>query len=340
VRAQVFYGPGDLRFEELPIPEPGPGEVVLRIEAALTCGTDVKTLRRGHPVMIPRVPTIFGHEFAGTVTAVGAGVGRVRPGDRAVAANSAPCGACAACRRGQANLCDDLLFVNGAFAEYIALPPRLVTRNLVTVPQGTDATRAAFAEPVACCLHAIDAAAFGAGDTVAVLGHGPLGLLLGLLAGAGGARVVLAGKAGPRFDRAAGLGFTACVDVARVPDPVSAVRDAAGGDVRCVIEATGRPEAWTQAMAVAGKGGTVVFFGGCAPGTTVPLDTRRVHYEELRLLGVFHHTPGLIRRAVALLADGTLDPTALVTHEMGLGDVPRALDLMSRGEALKVLIRP
>jgi L-iditol 2-dehydrogenase len=175
---------------------------------------------------------------------------------------------------------------------------------------------------------------------VAVLGHGPLGLLLGLLARAGGARVVLAGKAGPRFDRAAGLGFTACVDVARVPDPVSAVRDAAGGDVRCVIEATGRPEAWTQAMAVAGKGGTVVFFGGCAPGTTVPLDTRRVHYEELRLLGVFHHTPGLIRRAVALLADGTLDPTALVTHEMGLGDVPRALDLMSRGEALKVLIRP
>jgi L-iditol 2-dehydrogenase len=340
VRAQVFYGPGDLRFEDLPIPEPGPGEVVLRIEAALTCGTDVKTLRRGHPVMIPRVPTIFGHEFTGTVTAVGAGVGGVRPGDRAVAANSAPCGACAACRRGQANLCDDLLFVNGAYAEYIALPPRLVTRNLVTVPQGTDAARAAFAEPVACCLRAIDAAAFGAGDTVAVLGHGPLGLLLGLLARAGGARVVLAGKAGPRFDRAAGLGFTACVDVARVPDPVSAVRDAAGGDVRCVIEATGRPEVWTQAIAVAGKGGTVVFFGGCAPGTTVPLDTRRVHYEELRLLGVFHHTPGLIRRAVALLADGTLDPTALVTHEMGLGDVPRALDLMSRGEALKVLIRP
>jgi L-iditol 2-dehydrogenase len=340
VRAQVFYGPGDLRFEDAPIPEPGPGEVVLRIEAALTCGTDVKTLQRGHPVMIPRVPTIFGHEFAGTVTAVGSGVGGVHPGDRAVAANSAPCGACPACRRGQANLCDDLLFVNGAYAEYIALPPRLVTRNLVSVPPGTDAARAAFAEPVACCLRAIDAAALGAGDTVAVLGHGPLGLLLGLLARAGGARVVLAGKAGPRLDRARRLGFAACVDVARATDAVSAVRDAAGGDVRCVIEATGRPEAWEQAMAIAGKGGTVVFFGGCAPGTTVSLDTRRVHYEELRLLGVFHHTPGLIRRAVALLSDGTFDPTPLVTHEMGLDDVPRALDLMSRGEALKVLIRP
>jgi len=340
VRAQVYYGPGDLRFEEAPVPEPGPGEVVLRIEAALTCGTDVKTLRRGHPVMIPKVPTIFGHEFAGTVAAVGRGVSSVRPGDRAVAANSAPCGACPACRRGRPNLCDDLLFVNGAYAEYIALPPRLVTENLVTVSPVADAARVAFAEPVACCLRAMDAAEARAGDSVVVLGHGPLGLLLGLLARTGGARVILAGKAGPRLERARELGFAACVDVAGVPDAVHAVREAADGDVRCVIEATGKPEAWEQAMAIAGKGGTVVFFGGCAPGTTVPLDTRRVHYEELRLLGVFHHTPELIRRAVALLAAGTLDPAPLVTHEMGLGDVPQALELMRRGEALKVLIRP
>jgi L-iditol 2-dehydrogenase len=340
VRAQVFYGPGDLRFEDAPVPEPAPGEVVLRIEAALTCGTDVKTLRRGHPVMIPHVPTIFGHEFAGTVAAVGSGVRGVQPGDRAVAANSAPCGACAACRRGRPNLCDDLLFVNGAYAEYIALPPRLVTENLVTVPPTAQAARIAFAEPVACCLRAMDAAEVGAGETVVVLGHGPLGLLLGLLARAAGARVVLAGKAGPRLERARRLGLAACVDVAEAADPVAAVRAAAGGDVRCVLEATGRPEAWEQAMAIAGKGATVVFFGGCAPGTSVRLDTRRVHYEELRLLGVFHHTPALIRRAVGMLADGTLDPTPLVTHEMGLGDVPRALDLMSRGQALKVLIRP
>jgi L-iditol 2-dehydrogenase len=340
MRAQVFHGPGDLRLENAPIPEPRAGEVVLRIEAALTCGTDVKTLRRGHPVMIPRVPTNFGHEFAGTVTAVGAGVAGVRPGDRAVAANSAPCEACPACRRGQVNLCDDLLFVNGAYAEYIALPPRLVAQNLVKVRPDADAARVAFAEPVACCLRAIDAAGFAPGDTVAVLGHGPLGLLLGLLARSGGARVVLAGKAGPRLDRARGLGFSACVDVTGSDDGVRAVREAAGADVRCVIEATGRPEAWEQAMAVVGKGGTVVFFGGCAPGTSVPLDTRRVHYEELRLLGVFHHTPALIRRAVALLADGTLDPSPLVTHEMALDDVPRALDLMRRGEALKILIRP
>lgn len=338
MRAQVFYGPGDLRFEEIPVPEPGPGEVLLRIEAALTCGTDVKTLRRGHPVMIPKLPTVFGHELAGVIVALGPGVEGMRVGERAVAANSAPCDACAYCERGQANLCDDLLFVNGAYAEYIALPPRLVARNLVTVPVGVPAGRVAFAEPVACCLHALDLADLRRGDSVAILGHGPLGLLLGLLAQGLGARVFLAGKPGPRFALASRLGFAACLDVTRSPDPAGLLRAAAGGGVRCAIEATGRPEAWEQAVAAADKGGTVVFFGGCAPGTSIPLDTQRVHYEELRLLGAFHHTPALIRRAVWLLAEGGLDPSPLVSHEMGLEDVPQALALMSRGEALKVLI--
>ncbi|HEV8307514.1 MAG TPA: alcohol dehydrogenase catalytic domain-containing protein [Methylomirabilota bacterium] len=340
MRAQVFYGPGDLRYEDVPVPEPQPGEVLLRIEAALTCGTDVKTLRRGHPVMIPKLPTVFGHELAGTIVAVGAGVQEPRVGQRAVAANSAPCGACAYCRGGRANLCDDLLFVNGAYAEYIALPPRLVRTNLVTVPAEASMARVAFAEPVACCLHALDLAALTPGDSVAVFGHGPLGLLLGLLAQAQGARVVLAGKAGPRFDVAARLSFAACIDVTATSDPAGRIRAAAGGGVRCAIDATGRPEAWEQAVAATDKGGTVVFFGGCAPGTSIRLDTRRVHYEELRLLGAFHHTPVLIRRAVSLLADGTLDPGVLITHEMTLAEVPAALTLMSRGEALKVLIHP
>lgn len=340
MRAQVFHGPGDLRYEDVPVPEPGPGEVLLRIEAALTCGTDVKTLRRGHPVMIPKVPTVFGHEFAGTVAAMGPGVDGLRVGDRAVAANSAPCGACPACARGQANLCDDLLFVNGAYAEYIALPARLVACNVVTVPAAVPAARLAFVEPVACCLRAIDLAGLGPGDPVAILGHGPLGLLLGLLARAAGARVVLAGKAGPRLAVARGLGFEACLDVGGAADPAGLIRVAAGGGVRCAIDATGRPEAWEQAVAATDKGGTVIFFGGCAPGTSVRLDTRRVHYEELRLLGAFHHTPAAIRRAVELLSAGAIDPMPLVTDETGIEGVPEALARMSRGEALKTLIHP
>jgi L-iditol 2-dehydrogenase len=264
----------------------------------------------------------------------------VRPGQRAVAANSAPCGECPPCRRDQANLCDDLLFVNGAYGEYIALPPRLVARNLVPVGADVPAARVAFAEPVACCLHAMDFAGIRPGDPVAIFGHGPLGLLLGLLARQAGARVILAGKGGPRLAVAGRLGFAACLDVAGEADPVGLVRGAAGGGVRCAIDATGRPEAWEQAIGAVDKGGTVVFFGGCAPGTSIRLDTRRVHYEELRLVGVFHHTPALIRRAVAMLADGTLDPSPLVSGTMALGEVPEALARMSRGEALKVLIDP
>jgi L-iditol 2-dehydrogenase len=340
MRAQVFYGPGDLRDEDVPIPDPGPGEVLLRIEAALTCGTDVKTLRRGHPVMIPKLPTIFGHELAGTIVAVGAGVAEFRAGQRAVAANSAPCGVCPSCRRDRENLCEDLLFVNGAYAEYIALPPRLVARNLVGFPEGVPAARVAFAEPVACCLHAMEVAAITPGEAVAVFGHGPLGLLLGLLARAAGARVVLVGKAGPRLAVARRLGFAACLDVTETSDAVGLVRGAAGGGVQCAIDATGRTEVWEQAVGAVERGGRVVFFGGCAPGTHIQLDTRRIHYEELALAGVFHHTPALIRRAVGLLTAGDLDVTPLVTHEMGLGEVPAALRLMGQGEALKVLITP
>src|SRR5207249_678483 len=142
MRAVVFHGPEDLRDEVLPVPEPAAGEIVLRIDAALTCGTDVKVRRRGHPVMIPRVPTVFGHEFSGTVTAVGAGVSRVREGDRVAAANSAPCGECRPCLAQRPNLCEDLLFVNGAYGEYIALPPRLVAKNIVRLQRLT-AARAA-----------------------------------------------------------------------------------------------------------------------------------------------------------------------------------------------------
>src|ERR1700730_16393359 len=148
MKAQVFYGPGDLRLEDVPVPEPGVGELVVRIEAALTCGTDVKVLRRGHPVMIPQVPTVFGHELAGTVARVGRGVVAFKEGDRVVAANSAPCGACRWCRMGRENLCEDLLFINGAYGDYIALPPRLVAVNVVGLSPSLPARRAAFAEPL------------------------------------------------------------------------------------------------------------------------------------------------------------------------------------------------
>ncbi len=341
MKAIVFYGPGDLRYEEVPVPRPGPGEVLVRIEAALTCGSDVKTFRRGHPVMIPRVPTVFGHELAGSVTAVGRGVRTVREGDRVVTANSAPCGDCPPCRGGRANLCEDLLFVNGAYGEYIALPPRLVQRNLVRLGPSIPAARAAFAEPLACALGGTERGRVEAGQTVAVFGHGPLGCLLALAAGVRKARVILVGKSGWRLSHVQSLRLADCVDGSDASDAIAAIRDmTAGRGVDVAVDATGRPEVWELAVDSVARGGTVVFFGGCAPGTAIRVDTRRAHYEELTLTGAFHHTPELIRRAVELLESDTLIPDGLITHRMRLPQVPAALELMARGEALKVLIDP
>ena len=341
MRVQVFHGPGDLRFEDAPIPSPGPGEVVVQVEAALTCGTDVKTLRRGHPVMIPVVPTVFGHEFAGTVIAIGAGVGGLGEGDRVAAANSAPCGQCPLCRAGRPNLCEDLLFVNGAYGEYIALPPRLVRANTVRIGAALPARRAAFAEPLACALLGIERARVEAGATVAIVGHGPLGCLLAMVARTRTARVLLVGKRGWRLDRVRALGIAECVDASDARDVPAAIRALTGGrGAEVTVDATGRPEVWAQAIDAASRGGTVLLFGGCAPGTTVALDTRRAHYEELTLVGAFHHTPELIRRALELLETQAVVPDALITHEMGLAEVPAALALMADGQALKVLIDP
>jgi L-iditol 2-dehydrogenase len=315
--------------------------VVLRIEAALTCGTDVKTLRRGHPVMIPRVPTVFGHELAGTVTAVGAGVRRIAEGDRLAAANSAPCAECALCLAGRPNLCEDLLFVNGAYGEYIALPPRLVARNVVRLASTTPAARAAFAEPLACAMLGIERGRVEPGQTVVIFGHGPLGCLLAMVAAARKCRAIVVGKTGWRLDRVRALRVAECVDASASADVVADLRAmTAGRGADVTIDATGRPEVWEQAMAAVGRGGSVVFFGGCAPGTSVQVDTRRAHYEELTLVGAFHHTPELIRQAIEALEAGVVNPDGLVTHTMGLPDVRRALDLMATGAALKVLIEP
>jgi len=341
MRAQVFHGPGDLRLEELPTPRPEPGGLVVRVEVALTCGTDVKTLRRGHPVMIPRVPTVFGHELAGVVTAVGPGVAGFREGDRVVSANSAPCGQCRLCAADRPNLCEDLLFVNGAYGEYVALPARLVARNVVPIGPRLAPSSAAFAEPLACALLGVERGRVEAGMTTVIFGHGPLGCLLAMAAGHRGARVVIVGKAGWRLDRIRAMGLGACVDALAIPDMAEHLRGLTGGrGADVTVDATGRPEVWEQAIAGVGRGGAVVFFGGCAPGTSVRVDTRRAHYEELALVGAFHHTPAMIRLAIQLLESKAIDPSPLLTHRMGLEQVKEGLALMERGETMKVLIDP
>ena len=297
MRALRWHGPGDLRVEEAPDPEPGPGDVLVRVEVALTDGTDLKAFRRGHPVLLGDPPSPFGHEFCGIDVATGR---------RVVAANSAPCGACRACARGDETLCEQLLpLLNGAYAELIVVPERIARVNLLPVPPGMRPEVAALVEPLACCLHGVARARLEAGDAVAVLGAGPIGLMLCACVADAGARPVVVGGRAER--RALAEAFGA------VPG------DAAGADV--AIEATGSAEGWRDAVEIVRPGGTVVLFSGLPAGTEVPFDAFRLHYEELTVCGAFHHTPRTVRAALAFLASGARPWQRLITHEVGLEGV-------------------
>ena len=315
MRAVLYHGPGDLRVEEVPRPEPRPGDVLVQVEAALTCGTDLKAFRRGHPILLAALPSAFGHELAGVDVATGR---------RVVAANSAPCRSCAACVRGEETLCEDLLpLLNGAYAEYVVVPERIASTNLLPLPERLPAEIAAMVEPLACCLRGIERAGISRGQTVAVLGLGPIGLMLCAAAADAGAHVVGVGSRPGRRALAADFG-------AELADDVRA-------DV--VIEAVGTPEAWRAAVDLVRPGGTVVFFGGCARGSEVALDTYRLHYEELTLRGAFHHAPRHVRAALAFLASGAFPWERLVTHRVGLEDVP-ALFADPPSDLLKAAVLP
>ena len=301
MRALRFYGPGDLRLEEVPDPEPGPGDAVVQVEVALTDGTDAKTFKRGHPLLLAEAPSPFGHEFAGI---------DVETGRRVVAANSAPCGECPACGRGEETLCEDRPFLNGAYAEYVLVPARIAERNMLPIPDSLPAHVAAMVEPLACCLHGIERAEVEANQTVAVLGLGPIGLMLCAAAKDAGATVVAVGGRRERRDLASAFG--------------AEVGDGHGADV--VIEAAGTEGAWRDAVGLVRKGGVVLFFGGRERGSELAVDTFRLHYEELTLRGAFHHAPRHVRAALAFLASGAYPWERLVTHHVGLAEVPELFE--------------
>jgi len=315
VRALIFHGPGDVRLEEVPRPEPGPGDVLVRVEVALTDGTDEKAFRRGHPVLFGELPSRFGHEFCGV---------DVETGRRVVAANSAPCGECAPCLRGQETLCENLFpLLNGAYAEFLLVPERIARANLLPVPPTLAPEVAALVEPLACCLHGVAAAGIQEGDAVAVLGPGPIGLMLcACVADAGGRPVSVGGRPERR---------------ALAPEFGAQPGDGRGADV--VIEAVGSEEAWLEAMRLVRPGGTALLFGGLPRQTTPPLDAYRLHYEELTLRGAFHHTPRTVRAALAFLASGAYPWAKLVTHEVGLEGVAGLFGDPPPGY-LKAAVRP
>ena len=314
MKALIFHGPGDARLETVPDPVAGPGDVLVQVEVALADGTDAKAFQRGHPVLLGPPPSPFGHEFCGI---------DVSSGRRVVAANSAPCGECGPCARGQETLCENLFpLLNGAYAELILVPERIARRNLLPAPPGLAPEVAALVEPLACCLHGIDRAGIQAGDSVAVLGAGPVGLMLTAGAADAGGRPFLVGGRAER--RELGPLFDACP---------------AADQADVVIEAAGTEEAWRDALALVRPGGTVVFFGGLPRGTEVGVDTYRLHYEELTVRGTFHHTPSTVRAALAFLASGAYPWERLITHRVGLDGVTALLSDPPR-DYLKAAVYP
>lgn len=342
--AAMYYAPMDIRLEERPVPQPGLGEVLLKVATATTCGTDVKSYKRGHPLLFQQTPAGFGHEVSGIVDSTGTGVTRCVEGDAVVVANSAPCLHCYYCQRQRYSLCEHLLLLNGAYAEYLLVPEPIVRQNLYKLIPSTPFIAAALTEPLACALHGVDTCSVMPGDTVMILGSGPLGLLLAALVILQGARVVMAGHGAERLSLAHRYGAQTVLDVSELSldeqrELLLAETEARrGADI--VIEAVGTPETWTLATQVVRPGGLVNFFGGCSSGTYVNLATRPLHYSELTLKGVFHHTPAYFAQALELIQGKHIDVEALITARLPLASALEALQLLVRKQGVKYALIP
>ncbi|MBM2838622.1 MAG: threonine dehydrogenase/Zn-dependent alcohol dehydrogenase [Deltaproteobacteria bacterium] len=339
--AGVLISPGHLEMQEVERPKAGPGEVVLKVAAALTCGTDLKAFRRGHPKM--PMPTVLGHEFSGTVEEVGSGVNRFKVGDQVMSVHSAPCNTCFYCQKGQHNLCENIMDtkVLGAYAEYIKLPRHIVEQNTFIKPASLSFAEAAMLEPLACVIYGLEQFSIISGDTVVVIGAGPIGLLqVAALKGYGVKKVILAGRHNIRLSAGLSLGADTVINVDKsdLLKEVLAETGSRGADL--VIESTGRPDVWESTLSLVRKGGNILLFGGCPDGSRVCFDTTRLHYDEITLKGVFHFTPAAVKKAYEILSSGKINVKPLITAELPLRDLPKAFEMLMAGEGIKYAIIP
>ncbi|HHW17295.1 MAG TPA: zinc-binding dehydrogenase [Firmicutes bacterium] len=335
MKAAIFYGVGDVRIEEIPDPHAGPGEVVIKVESALTCGTDVKTWRRGHPLR--KGHTIFGHECSGTVVEVGSGVTKFSVGDRIATHNSATCNACYFCKVGQTSMCSNRVKLDGAFAQYVRIPAPIVEQNAFKMPDDLSFQAAALLEPFACAVYGVDQADIKLGDVVVVNGAGPIGLMILRCAVMRGAYVISCDMSDERLEVAKKLGAAEVINISRVDDQVKAVRERTpdGRGVDVAIEAVGLPEVWEKTIKMARKGGTVVLFGGCKSGTTITLDTELLHYSQLTIKGVFHTTQRHVSMAFDMICRKVITPDIFVTGRYPLDRVVDAIQAHARQEGIK-----
>lgn len=343
MRAAVYTGIEQIVLQAVPDPRIGPGDVLLKVDAATICGTDLKIYLHGKSNVRP--PQILGHEFAGTIAEVGRDVSGYAPGDRIAVDPVVACGTCRYCLRGKPALCPYLTVIAydypGAFAPYIALPRVAVLGGaLYRIPDKLSATTAAIMEPLACAVNAHERMATGIGDTVLVTGAGPLGVMHACLARARGAsRVLLADVLPNRLALAEGFGFDELLD-ASAGDFIGRVKaqtDGEGADV--VVVANSSAAAQAQALPLAAKAGRICFFGGLPQASpTVQIDSNVLHYREQTLFGAFGASRLHNAIALDLLACDAIPGDRIVTHTMPLDAIVDGLALVRRGEALKVAI--
>ena len=341
MKAVRFWAPNDIRYEEVEMPKPQEGEIVVRVHAALTCGTDVKTFKRGHPVLIKKTPSGFGHEFSGVIVQKDESVTKFEIGDRVVCANSAPCGECFYCKRGEYELCENLELLNGAYAQFIKIPRLIVEKNTLLIPRNLSFAQAAFTEPLSNVIHGMSKTPIREGDVVGIMGIGPIGLMFARLAKLKGAKVIAMGRNPLKLKMAHEFaGADLVIDINKCPNPEEVVinntNEKRGLDV--AIECVGLPEMWEKMFSLVRKGGCVHFFGGCASGSSICLDTRRLHYDEVKIISSFHHTPKYFKEALDMIASGQMDVNKLITRHMDMKYAKRAIEMHRDGEAIKVLL--
>lgn len=340
--ASLLLEPGRLELRDIEKPKAGPGEVVVRVRTALTCGTDLKTYRRGHP-KIP-MPGPFGHEFAGDVYEVGEGVGNFKVGDQVMTAPTAPCGDCVYCRKGQENLCSLVMdtMVFGAYAEYVRVPAHIVRSNMFRKPSHLSYGEAAMLEPLSCVVYGMDQLSITSEDTVLIVGAGAIGLMHIMVARILGAkRIIVAGHRDHRLKLARALGADAVIDAESEGtfDRVKAITGGIGADI--VIECTGQLSVWEDAPDLVRKGGTVVLFGGLPSGTRATFDTTRLHYDQITLKGVFHYSRSAVRKAYQLLAEKKIQVSSLISGTYPLTELKRVFDLLlTKGGDIKFAVEP
>ncbi len=338
--ANLLIKPNTLKLTEIKTPIPSHGEILVKIKAALTCGTDLKAFKRGHP-LIP-MPALFGHEFSGIIEKTGSGVKKLSEGMPIMAVHSAPCGKCSFCKKKLPNLCEHIMGtkVLGAFAEYILLPGHIVKNNTYVKPKNISFTDAAFLEPLSCVMHSINSVAISRGDTAVIIGAGAIGLLHLMILKTMGVKVIVIEKQKKRIKKA----LEQRADIVINPDKqntfnkIGSFTDKMGADV--VFECTGIPEVWEISIGFVRRGGTVILFGGCKQGSQVSYDAGRIHYDEITLKGVFHYTPSDVAKAYKILSGRKIKVSGLVSGQYPLAGTVTAFKKLISGAGIKYAIIP